>query len=218
MKPRKKSDKGKPWSRRHGPRREGKRKELRYFLIVCEGEKTEPHYFEAIRDELPREAVRVMIHGEGMNTLSLVEEAEKIRDAIIEQNHAVDKVRVVFDCDGFYVKGDFDNAISKAESKKFGAAWSNEAFELWYLLHFEPRTSGMSRTEFKKKLTKHLGRKYEKNDPGMYAALREKLWFARENAKRLVEQSEGVVPHKANPCTHVHELVEALEELRDENP
>jgi hypothetical protein len=46
------------------------------YLIVCEGEKTEPHYFEALKRQLPNavaEVVTIDIDGAGMNTRSLVE-------------------------------------------------------------------------------------------------------------------------------------------------
>ncbi|MGI5870333.1 MAG: RloB domain-containing protein, partial [Kiritimatiellia bacterium] len=74
-KPIKISDRNKPW-RRRGERSKRSRIEIlpnrERFLIVCEGEKTEPNYFRAIQKELPQHVVEVEIHGEGDNTLSLL--------------------------------------------------------------------------------------------------------------------------------------------------
>ncbi len=211
-KPLKTSDRDKPWASINRPRKFGKTPQRTYFLIVCEGEKTEPNYFEAFRDDLPKGTVNVEIHGEGMNTLSLVNRAREIRENMERKERTVDKVWVVFDRDSFR-PDDFDNAISKAESLGYGAAWSNEAFELWYLLHFELRTTSMMRTDFQQKLTRHLKRAYQKNASDMYSTLKDRTDQACANAQRLVELNEGIAPHNANPCTHVHELVAELRAL-----
>jgi len=56
----------------------GQRPKRRFFLIVCEGEKTEPNYFEAIRLKLPKDMIpKVFVRGTGKNTLSLIEEVEE---------------------------------------------------------------------------------------------------------------------------------------------
>ena len=46
------------------------------FLIVCEGERTEPHYFEAFR--VAKEVYDVV--GEGDNTINLVRRAIKRKE------------------------------------------------------------------------------------------------------------------------------------------
>ena len=56
----------------------GQRPKRRFYLIVCEGEKTEPNYFESIRLKLPKEMIpKVVVRGTGRNTLSLVDEVEE---------------------------------------------------------------------------------------------------------------------------------------------
>ena len=35
-------------------RLEGIKSKRRFFLIVCEGEKTEPNYFESLKNDLPK--------------------------------------------------------------------------------------------------------------------------------------------------------------------
>ena len=71
-KPIKLSDRKKEWylrSRKSEVRRLDALAERERVLIVCEGEKTEPNYFKAIKAELPRHVVEVELHGEGDNTL-----------------------------------------------------------------------------------------------------------------------------------------------------
>jgi len=213
-KPLKKSDQDKPWSpkNRLPSRKAATRRRREYFLIVCEGEKTEPNYFKALRRRLPRETVKVEIQGEGANTLSLIERVTSKREKIERSSGIpIDYTWVVFDRDSFPADH-FDNAIHKGNAYNVDAAWSNEAFELWYLLHFQERITAMSRTEFESVLTKHLGETYLKNDTQMYEKLEEKgdQGAAISRAERLRTQHTIVPPSRANPCTHVDRLVAQL--------
>jgi hypothetical protein len=210
-KPLKKSDQDKPWSpKNRAPSRKAATKSQReYFLIVCEGEKTEPNYFEALKNRLPRKTVAVEISGEGANTLSLVDRAISIREKIERcSGIPIDYTWAVFDRDSFPSDA-FDNAINKGNAHNIDASWSNEAFELWYLLHFQERTTAMNRDEYESVLTKHLGEQYLKNDAHMYKKLKEKgdQGAAINRAKRLRKQHTEVPPSRANPCTHVDRLV-----------
>lgn len=185
------------------------------YLIVCEGEKTEPNYFIALSAILPRNLVDIKIEGLGSNTLSLVAAATSHRDIASCSDYPYDHVWVVFDKDSFPAY-DFDNAINAAEARGMNAAWSNEAFEIWYILHFEERITGISRTEFKGKLTSHLGTRYKKNSLEMYTLL-QKLGNeddAVRRAKRLHKLHPGLPPSRSNPCTHVNKLVTELNEYK----
>jgi hypothetical protein len=58
------------------------RNKRKYYLVVCEGSETEPNYFEAFKNDLPKAILDVYefkIEGTGFNTLSLVAEAERAR-------------------------------------------------------------------------------------------------------------------------------------------
>ena len=52
-------------------RKENVRERLVRFLIVCEGTKTEPHYFEALIKNHISTVREVTIEGEGMATVAL---------------------------------------------------------------------------------------------------------------------------------------------------
>ncbi len=209
-------------------RRQGSRPKRRNILIVCEGEKTEPNYFEAFRKTLVGgEGDRVEVVGIGENTLNLVEKAKKI----VEERSRSEKppfyyVWLVFDKDDF-PNEHFDNAINliAQENQKFCsgktphwyAAWSNEAFELWYILHFQealggalPRTSmcTLLSNYFREYLTINDG--YKKNDPHLFSLLRPFMNVAIQRAERSFTQWENTLPHKCNPATRVFELVKLL--------
>jgi len=160
-------DKRLPQSQKNRKRREQQknaRKPLAVgrVLIVCEGEKTEPNYFkwwqkqlENIRGAAKSKAVggievnsygdEIKVNGEGKNTNSLVKEAIKLKvqakiQAKIEYTH----VWCVFDRDSFPPKN-YNAAIDNARTNDLKVAYSNEAFELWYLLHFDYVNTGISR-------------------------------------------------------------------------
>ncbi len=119
-------------------RKEGEKKERKYFLIVCEGERTEPSYFEAFRQKLPPNMLDTIdIVGEGANTLSVVNKAIQFREIRSRNpvNPNFDEVWAVFDRDSFPSQR-VNEAIAIAKTQDVHCAFSNEAFELWYLLHF----------------------------------------------------------------------------------
>jgi hypothetical protein len=182
------------------------------ILIVCEGERTEPNYFNAIRETLPPHVVKVEVEGKGMNTISLVREVIRLRNERNSSDFPHDQTWAVFDKDDFPADN-FDNAITMCGQHNIKAAYSNQAFELWYILHFEDRQTGMHRDEYKKRLSKHLGETYKKNDPGleMYKKITTKGSEAEaiRRAKHLKENASHP-PSSANPSTTVFELIEEL--------
>ncbi|WP_009630758.1 RloB family protein [Synechocystis sp. PCC 7509] len=170
------------------------------FLIVCEGAKTEPNYFKSFR--VPK--VVIEIQGLGENPSKLVQSANELKS-----QDEYDQVWCVFDRDD-WTKEDFNNAISSAKKYGFKVAYSNEAFELWYVLHFEFLNTGIPRNDYIKKLTSLLGKKYQKNSTTIYDDLLDKQDIAIKRAKKLLEEYEPSKPEQDNPSTTVHLLVEQL--------
>lgn len=199
-------------------RKENVREKLVRFLIVCEGTKTEPHYFEALIKNYISTVREVTIEGKGRATVALVDRTLEIRQELERKNAmSFDRVWVVFDKDDF---DDFNDAIKKANKLGFRSAWTNEAFELWYYLHFEYLDTGISREAYIDKLQnafrKKMGDdnfKYCKGNPDVYRLLQQ---YGREElAKRFSQQLRALytgidyATHK--PCTMVDILVEELE-------
>ncbi len=189
------------------------------FLVVCEGERTEPNYFKELVKDKYSEVRAEEIVGEGLSTCALVKKTAEIRERLEHQRQLkFDRVWVVFDKDDF---NDFNEAIALAERKGYGAAWSNEAFELWYLLHFVYLDAAISRSDYISKLEAEIRRfdgfkdfKYRKNDEGFYSLLQkignEDLAKARaQKLRRFFQQSLDYKSQK--PCTTVDILVEELE-------
>ncbi|RAM51363.1 MAG: RloB domain-containing protein [Hapalosiphonaceae cyanobacterium JJU2] len=170
------------------------------FLIVCEGEETEPNYFRSFRTP----GLVIAVHGIGANPSRLVEKAKELHS-----QDEYDQIWCVFDRDS-WSKQDFNNAIQNAKVQGFDVAYSNEAFELWYILHFEYLNTGLPREEYKKKLSKLLGQEYKKNSETIYDQIKNRQSKAIKNAERLLNEYESPKPSDDNPSTTVHKLVQQL--------
>lgn len=74
----------KRFAREEQKRKKNIRNKRKYYLIVCEGEATEPNYFEGLKQDLPKgvlTAYHIDIAGTGRNTQSLVDEALRLKGA-----------------------------------------------------------------------------------------------------------------------------------------
>jgi hypothetical protein len=183
-------------------------RKLRRFLIVCEGEKTEPNYFRKFPDN-PEVYDRMDIYGTGYNTVSLVKEAIRLKSEAQKRKEPYIEVWCVFDKDDFPTE-QFVNAIMLAGNNQIKCAYSIEAFELWYMLHFNFYDAALSRDQYKEKLTEVLRKPYRKNDVGMYQALQKRQETAIQNARRLYARQYNRPLGEQNPVTTVFRLVERL--------
>lgn len=181
--------------------------ELPRFLIVCEGKKTEPNYFKALSATI-KVSVTVKIEGLGDNTDSLVRQA-----IALKQQDDYLQTWCVFDRDSF-PPDRFNRAIALAEANGIQVAYSNEAFELWYILHFEYLQAGLPRAGYNVKLSDHLGTKYAKNSQTIYNDLIARQPVAIRNATRLLATYDPPSPERDNPSTKVHLLVQELNRFR----
>lgn len=115
------------------------------FLIICEGENTEPSYFKSF----PVPSKTVLIKGGCNSKTALVDFAIEIMDT---EDYAEREIWCVFDYDikpdeAATQPQDFNSSISKAEQHGMKVAWSNDAFELWFVLHYQKLDIALTRKE-----------------------------------------------------------------------
>jgi hypothetical protein len=179
------------------------------ILIVCEGKKTEPNYFKGFKIS----TVSLVIEPVGAVHISVVERAIEL----MAEDGDYEEVWCVFDRDKQIANPQdaalFNSALEKAALNNVKIAYSNDAFELWYLLHFNYVDTQILRSDYVTKLREIMGT-YKKNDPSMYSKIEDKMPVAIRNAKKLYEASNKDDPGNANPSTTVFKLVERLMELR----
>ena len=211
MKPRRRSQQrfGGQKSFHRGP---PSRKPAPIVLIVCEGEATEPTYFERLRVEkhLPSTSVEVIPGSiSGSHPKSITAYAKKRKNEARVDRVPYDVIWCVFDRDE-HTK--IEEAFQQARENGFKLAFSNPCFELWYLLHFADQGASIGRDEARRKLETHVADYTKSKD--MYETLLPHQQSAIERAERLRSQHQGetaVVP--PNPSTSVDELVSFLNAL-----
>jgi len=107
-------------------------------------------------------------------------------------------------------------------------AYANDSFELWYLLHFEYRTTAIMRDEIIKKVIFYLKNidenifrflnednfKIEKYNKQIFKVLENLQLSAIKNAKKLLESYNPHNPEKDNPSTNIYKLLETLLNIR----
>jgi len=145
---------GKMKGRNHLRRRVNFRDIRSRFLIVCEGTQTEPNYFNRFR--VPKRVVKVV--GLGQSTSKLVSETIKLA---LRNRFKFDQVWCVFDRDRYPAKN-FCDAINLAKDNGVKVAYSNEAFELWFVLHFQYLDTAQSRENLVRMLCGLLGKNIKK--------------------------------------------------------
>ena len=211
-----KSNRNKPWiaSRKSS----GRRLRISYHLIVTEGTKTEPAYFNGLKRAINvadgMEKVHLDIIGTGTNTTGLISRAKSlVRNAGNPYRH----VWLVYDKDDFPT-ADFNSVVDLClkETRVSGeviyhAIWSNQCIELWFLLHFIYLNTDIHRSEYYTRLSKYLEQdglgKYTKNRDDIFTVLLPKIRAAIENAEKLEIVNNGKTPSQSAPGTMVHAMM-----------
>jgi hypothetical protein len=187
------------------------------FLIVTEGEKTEPNYFKKLRDRLNLKGnVVEVVHPEGTDPLTLTKDAIQRRDA--RQKEAIksstivayDEVWVVFD-----LEKPHDQRRKLAQQAKalkgvrgIHFAVSDPAFEYWLLLHWKYTTAPFADCEAVCKRLKNHWPNYGKElVPGPECI--ENLPTAIRHAERCRQHHENC-GGAGNPSTEVDKLAREL--------
>ena len=200
-------------------RLKSKRQAPANYLIVCEGKKTEPNYFNGLKRKINERygnKVDVLIpnidvKGTGMNTASLVKYTQK---TVNHANKVYGQVWVVFDKDD-YNDEQFDSAIKNCD---YNVAWSNPNFELWLLAHFKKVNRYISKDDVLQELSKEFQKKglgdYTKNDINIFDKVTSegKLHTAIKNCEYMEELNKGGQASQRNPMTKVYKIVDELKE------
>ncbi len=191
------------------------------ILIVCEGEKTEPSYFNALKGELRLSSVDVEVEGKecGSAPISVVNRAIAMKNRRAEiaatstTKNLYDEIWCVIDVECPPHKT-LDNAWIKARGNQLKVVLSNPGFEYWYLLHFE-KTSALMYGNDKviERLKNHLPN-YQKNDPDVFSKIYQKTDTAISNAKSVIAEKHYEEDLRTcNPSTDVHRLVEYVRKM-----
>ncbi len=212
-------------------RKKSKRQPYDRVLIVTEGLKTEPLYFEEIRVALELDSANIEIDGNcGSSPISVVNHAYYLYQQELASGDCYNRVYCVFDKDSHST---FTQAIRRVncinqqlradkldDQTKFKAIISVPSFEYWLLIHYNPTTRPYVRTP-----TKSIGDlvindlkffvpDYKKNQKGFYKRSLDEgtLEGALANSKRIYEEAKHA--NNNSSYTNIHELVIYLQNLK----
>lgn len=200
-------------------RLKSKRQAPANYLIVCEGKKTEPNYFNGLKKKINEKygnkvdvlIPNIDIKGTGMNTTSLVKYTQK---TVNHANKVYGQVWVVFDKDD-YNDEQFNSAIDNCN---YNVAWSNPNFELWLLTHFKKVSRYVSKDDVIQELSKEFQKKglgdYTKNYTDIFDKVTSegKLHTAIKNCEYMEEVNKDGQASQRNPMTKVYKIVDGLKE------
>lgn len=200
-------------------RLKSKRQAPANYLIVCEGKKTEPNYFNGLKKKINEKygnkvdvlIPNIDIKGTGMNTTSLVKYTQK---TVNHANKVYGQVWVVFDKDDY----NDEQFNSEIDNCNYNVAWSNPNFELWLLAHFKKVNRYVSKDVVLQELSKEFQKKslgdYNKNDTNIFDKVTSegKLHTAIKNCEYMEELHKDRQASQRNPITKVYKIVEGLKE------
>ncbi|GHU08310.1 hypothetical protein AGMMS50225_06720 [Betaproteobacteria bacterium] len=196
------------------------------ILIVSEGSKTEPNYFNEIRAAYRLHTANVTVRPSELGTApiqvvqyarELFEQGDRHRGI---QARAFEQVFAVFDRDDH---DSYFDALRLAESLdgklkndarqliRFQAIASVPSFELWLLLHYEDIHAPLHRDEVMRRLKQHIPG-YDKGAGNAFAITQGALSLATQRAEALA--TRVTARDAPEPFTAVVELVKLLTTLR----
>lgn len=191
-------------------------------LIVCEGEKTETQYFDAMRNELRlQKFVEVHVDSKpgGSDPTSVVDyaiflRAEREKIALTSPIlTAYDVVWCVVDVETPRTHPTLGSALDKAKAHKLRVVLSNPFFEYWFLLHFEKVTTPFNKDKDLHDALKKVHSSYKKSRIG-FNILYPRTETAIKYSEEVLHETgcrEDLRNH--NPSTHVHRVVKCLQQI-----
>lgn len=181
------------------------------FVILCEGELTEPHYLKAFA-RLPnvRAVATLDIRGLGYEPRRLVEEAREVRRQEGRQGSGSTQYWCVFDVEAPKQHHRLLEAVQMAHDNDIHVAVSNPCFELWLLLHYVDRESWLDNGACRTLRHKQDGSQGKSLDSAVYM---QRLTEAMQRSRRLEvlhERAGRELPNN-NPSSSVHRLLQAID-------
>ena len=188
------------------------------FIIITNGKETEKNYFTALRG-YRRSIYQINVEFENSDPIGLVNRA-------VREKLPSNLVWIVFDKDEFSPDVVY-TAMRTAKQNDIGVAFSNMAFEVWLINHFEEFSKEKNADELVAILDERLrrtgyGKGYEKNNEELIKteflpALDDAVHNSDVSLQKRIAEFNEVRPGEKNypycewnSCTTVHKLIDAL--------
>ncbi len=199
-----------------------RRSTKKFFHIFFNGEVAEPQYFDKFND-LPSN-FRIKIHKmakyKSEAPWQLIDRAIKIKSDLESRDNFNskdgDEAWCAFDIDDYLKQNPqkFKEATKKAETNGIELCWSNQCFEIWFLLHFEYCESIISRKDYDQKLQKYFKKEYNGFSYQKNCDVFDELFSLQDKAIKNAEKLFKSHPNlQDNPSTTVFKIVKNLRSL-----
>jgi|SRR6267154_441949 len=207
----KRKQKIEPWQIRDKRKRSKQMLPPRKRYLICTEGKSEAIYFDHYKSSTGPVVISLDKSDHKVSLVKKAIEERNVRAQAGEFDEEIDEVWVVLDRDidpsNRLDKFHFNQALTLAEKNGVFIAYSNDAFELWFILHYQDLWTSTHRNQFSKMLSKHRAKKYEKTED-LYREIKPFRPKAIQRAASL--QKPKHCPESANPSTTVHKLVSKL--------
>lgn len=190
----------------------------RRLYVFCEGAKTEPAYFDVVREEFHSAQILVEATGVGGVPSTVADEAIRHAKALRRDMRSraagrssfeeADQVWVVFDQDRH---PEVPNVVVRCRDNKVEVAYSNPCFELWLLLHLEPFDRPAEASDVQARLHALFpAYDHEKSPAPDFSNLLATLPVAEQRACEQVQRREDEGAPSGNPSTTVFRLLRVI--------
>jgi len=208
-------------------KRNSKKQKNRMVIIHGPNQKTEQNYFKAFIQAMgdnrnsPVIPVMMSMKSNTCDPVKLVERAIEFLNT--KSNQHVGSCWVLGDRDENF---DLQESIRLAKNyekmvegkQKIKVIWSNQAFEIWFIYHFQRLLRYKHRNDYAKELNtlfvkNNIGVDYKKSDEKHFWYLKDFISTAVDNAEFSYQShiiKQGKNPNNACSCTNVFELVKRL--------
>jgi hypothetical protein len=192
------------------------KKERVNILIACEDEKSSKYYLNGL--------IKFLDLGGKVITLPKSKGTEPLQVL----NHLIEKSEKYKYLDRWIVidrdqHSTFSQALIESKKQNIKVAYSNEAFELWLILHFKDLQRYTNRKDLEKILDDEIIKNnisksgYSKSDDEIFQKVYSRQNDAIKRAKNLInifQNNNGEInPTKNNPSTNFYQLIEELKNI-----
>jgi hypothetical protein len=196
-------------------RRVATRRPRKTLLVFCEGERTEPDYLNALKQQRAVRDVasvdlRVQAGRSSAKPRSLVEMAAAARKRAVAEDAEIDEFWCVFDVEWPQNHAGLTDAVGYASRNGIQLAISNPCFEVWLILHFQDQQAWLENDAAYKLRAKLDGTAGKGLDAARYMPM---VATAARRAARLDERHlrDGTrLPH-TNPSSGMLHLLAAVQ-------
>ena len=187
----------------------------RTFMVFCEGEKTEPDYLTALKNEpdvydVASVSIQVAEDPRGAVPYTLVSAAAEFNSRSSEEAGEVDEVWCLFDveCPGSHPN--LQEAVDLANQNGIRLAISNPCFELWLALHFEDHRDCLTTDEAVELRSSHDGSSDKSVDGPAYMPRRNKAYPRAKFLEGMHRREDNAFPND-NPSSGMFRFLEAVQ-------